>query len=159
MKGDGQFALSIRKFIGKVRTNADIATRRILTQIAIGVVERSPVDTGHFRANWRYAVGAPDLTVTDDCDPTGDATLSRMLGQIETAKCTDLHFITNSLPYAQVIEYGLYPNPPKHGSWVKGQGYVIKSVDGFSQQAPVGVVRVTMLEMQQYIDKALEAIP
>lgn len=47
--------------------------------------------------------------------------------------------VASSAPHAKVIEYGLYPNPPK-----KGTG---KTVDGFSTQAPKGYARIAIREV------------
>ena len=45
-------------------------------------------------------------------------------------------YISNNLPYIATLEYGGYPNPPKSGSG--------KTVNGFSKQAPKGMVGVTL---------------
>ena len=45
----------------------------------------------------------------------------------------DSSHVRNGLPYAVTVEYGDYPNPPKGGEG--------KTVDGFSKQAPQGMLR------------------
>lgn len=47
--------------------------------------------------------------------------------------------VVSDAPHAKVIEYGLYPNPPK-----KGTG---KTVNGFSTQAPKGYARISIQEV------------
>jgi len=53
-------------------------------------------------------------------------------------------WITSSLPYIEVLEYGGYPDPPLRGSWnPRLRRYEVKSAGGFSRQAPRGMVRIT----------------
>ena len=56
-------------------------------------------------------------------------------------KINNLHYtISTDSPYAHVLEYGLYPNPPKGG---KG-----KTENGYSKQAPQGFVRISIEEVK-----------
>lgn len=67
---------------------------------------------------------------------SGDARRSWVLSKVSTA-----HYrVENQQPYIKVLEYGLYPNPPKGG---KG-----KTVNGFSTQAPRGMVRISIEEVK-----------
>jgi hypothetical protein len=75
-------------------------------------------------------------------------------------------FLVNNLPYASVVEYGSYPNPPKRGTYVPtgktkygitGPGWVKRSEGGFSKQAPAGMVRVSLQEMKAYLDKIIRS--
>lgn len=64
------------------------------------------------------------------------------------------YYISNNLPYIGVLEYGGYPNPPKKGSWSKrDQAWVIKSENGFSKQAPEGMVGLTVAKFQSIVNK------
>lgn len=73
------------------------------------IQEKSPVDTGELRRSW---------------------TLN---------KIADGYVISTPVPYAPILEYGLYPNPSKGG---KG-----KTINGFSKQAPQGFVRISIKEV------------
>lgn len=55
-------------------------------------------------------------------------------------------FFTNPMPYANTIEYGLYPNPVQKGTWT-GNAYQKLSVNGYSKQAPSGIVRNQLIKM------------
>ncbi|HII3779098.1 TPA: HK97 gp10 family phage protein, partial [Pasteurella multocida] len=59
---------------------------------------------------------------------------------LNAAKFGDTIIIATDKPYAPVIEYGLYPKP-------RG----IKTENGFSTQAPQGMVRITVQEMQAWL--------
>lgn len=59
----GAFALSVAAFIAKTKINADEAVRGTAFELLAGVVEKSPVDTGFFRGNWRVGINEPDMSV------------------------------------------------------------------------------------------------
>lgn len=66
-------------------------------------------------------------------------------------------YICNSLPYINVLEYGGYPDPVKYGSWDKKQHkFVIKSINGYSKQAPQGMVGLTCLEFDRYVKESIK---
>lgn len=61
------------------------------------------------------------------------------------------------MPYIRKLEYGGYPDPVKKGSWdKKKKTYVIKTVGGFSRQAPKGMVGLTMSKIASTVKKAVE---
>ena len=65
-------------------------------------------------------------------------------------------YLTNSLPYAMVLEYGLYPDPPKFGSKKRGEdGVAVHVQGGYSMQAPNGMVRVTAREFSDAVRRFL----
>lgn len=109
------------------------------------IVKKTPVDTGRARSNWNVSVGSPDLSTTEDTrkkpklkdkmpDPNGDESI----------------FISNNLPYITKLEYGGYPNPPKKGSG--------KTVNGYSKQAPEGMVGVTLANNEAIFNAALRSV-
>ena len=73
------------------------------------IQEKSPVDTGELRRSWVIH------------------------------KVPDGYVISTPVPYAPMLEYGLYPNPPKGGK--------DKTVGGFSKQAPQGFARLSIKEV------------
>jgi hypothetical protein len=109
-----------------IRGTADESVRYVAEEIYSGVLRRSPVETGKFRANWTVGIGSPDYSTTSststDYDKAKNA-LRNLSGQDVV--------IGNFLPYAPVIEYGLYPPGPK-------------TINGFSRQAPMGVLEPTL---------------
>lgn len=125
------FALDLAKFAEKAGKRADVAVGEIVANIAAAVDARSPVDTGRFRANWNYGLGAPDLSVSMATDPTGAKTIGRIVAKIPTEAAGKVHFISNSLPYAQRLE------------------------NGWSKQAPAGIVSRTVVEFQKFADEAV----
>ena len=65
-------------------------------------------------------------------------------------------YLTNSLPYAAALEYGLFPDPPVRGSKKTGETeYTVHVAGGYSMQAPQGMVRITVAEFAAAVNKAI----
>ena len=67
----------------------------------------------------------------DLIDKDGSATIAAHGSVISSAKAGDVIYLVNNLPYAKRIE------------------------EGWSRQAPIGVVGLTVLEFQKIVDKAV----
>ena len=69
-------------------------------------------------------------------------------------------YITNALPYIVMLEHGLYKNPGQP-HLTKFRGRYVERVrttpEGFSIQAPKGMVRVSLVEEKQFIDKFMRS--
>jgi hypothetical protein len=99
------------KTIAKIQT-----VRRIYAfEIFSRVVKRTPVDTGAARGNWVPSTGAPLLVVTDVKDKSGNQTIRKSQEVVDRAKGDESLCLANNLHYITKLEYGGYPNPPKHG--------------------------------------------
>lgn len=112
-----------------------------------GVVLMTPVETGRARSSWNVSLGSPLGTYPPPGQQTYDqnnamtqaGSLLASLGEYQTV------WIASGLPYIKVLEYGGYPDPPQRGSYDRAaRQWVIKSVGGYSRQAPRGMVRVTV---------------
>jgi hypothetical protein len=96
-----------------------------------GLVSGKDYVGGRFRGNWMFSIGSPDNTTTEEVDPSGRKSTARIVDGAIEFKAGDTAYITNSLPYAIHLEFG------------------------HSQQAPGGMVRITVARFQQIV---LEAI-
>ena len=137
--------MQISEFIAKTKANQDLLVRAITMKIDNKLVQRSPVGDakywkskpppgytgGRFRANWQLSIGSPTAGVRDLIDKDGSATIAAHGRVISTAKAGDVIYLVNNLPYAKRIE------------------------EGWSRQAPIGVVGLTVLEFQKIVDKAV----
>lgn len=112
------------------RVNLDIQTvaRKSTLDVFTAIKLRSPVLTGRFRANWNVSFGAPNLSTTT----------STLSGRIDTEilKSASLPlggviYMSNGLPYAEKLEYG------------------------YSQKAPAGMVRITSIEFDRYVQMVI----
>lgn len=107
------FKDQMKKFNAKAEKAATLVFRGTALSLFSQIVTRTPVDTGRLRGNWQAGINSP-------ADSGGDSAIGALtLG--------DTVFITNNLPYAQVIE------------------------SGSSKQAPNGMVAVTITEFQRII--------
>jgi hypothetical protein len=126
----GAFSADLTSFLLHCDGNIDKAHRMAVVLVAQGVVMGSPVNTGRFRANWQFGKVLPQGTVST-LDTSGAATIARMAGQVTSVKAGGEVWVVNNLPYAGRLEYG------------------------YSQQAPSGMVRVTLANLaaalEQYI--------
>lgn len=134
----------IRRFRQKTKIRTDIIVRKIAFDVLLGVIKRSPVDTGRFRASWRVGVGIPDTSVESPreepsekrrLDSADAGELGAGLASLEGVEAGSIVFITNALPYAQRLE------------------------GGYSQQAPPdGIVGDTIDEVVSKLDSVLEQL-
>lgn len=142
------FALDLKKFADKTDARVNALVRKIVIDVGTSVVLKSPVGDakywkspapkgyvgGRFRANWQYGLGAMDLTTSEKIDASGAATISAIVGKVGDTPAGQVHYLTNSLPYADRLE------------------------NGWSRQAPNGMVNLTVLEFQPIVDAAAKAI-
>ena len=107
----------------------DLAVRKIALQMFSKVIIRSPVDTGRFRANWMVGVGTIPSGTIELNNMSGTATIGAAQAKALGAKAGDTITLINNLPYAQRLE------------------------DGWSNQAPGGMVGLTVQEFQSVVRK------
>ena len=97
-----------------------------------GVVLKSPTDTGRFKGNWNLSIGQADESVDlNNFDKSGGETITRADGSLQAYSAFEgfpAIWVTNNLPYAGRLE------------------------DGYSKQAPAGMVGLTVAEMEAMFD-------
>jgi hypothetical protein len=142
------FALDLKKFADKTDARVNALVRKIVIDVGTSVVLKSPVGDanywkspappgyvgGRFRGNWQYGLGAINPVTSEAIDPSGATTISSIVGKVDDTPAGQVHYITNSLPYADRLE------------------------NGWSRQAPNGMVNLTALEFQPIVDAAAKAI-
>ena len=99
----------------------------------------TPKDTGRLRNNWFPSVNSGSNETTES---TSDQVMARV--EALRFKLGDTLYLTNNLPYAEVIEFGLYPNPPKNGTG--------KTVNGYSTKSPAGMCRKNIIKWEKYFN-------
>ncbi len=155
MEKNTKFIADINKFVKKASINLDEARKQIIIELFERVIKRTPHVTGKLRGNWLTAIGSIPSAKTETLDPTGNMAIKSMKSKVNSLqKGSDLAvFMVNNQPYAYVIEHGLYPSPVK----TKGS-YVVKSANGYSKQAPAGMVRISLLELNQIVKEVVGRI-
>ena len=106
--------------------------RKATVEVFTRVLMRSPVDLGRFRGNWQLSVGSPIETEIESffggaagSGPDADefAKLNPVLSELNRDADQQV-WLTNNVPYAEVLE------------------------DGSSQQAPQGIVSISVMETE-----------
>ena len=113
------------------RVNREV--KRQLRSTCKKVIRDTPVDTGRLKNNWYASNRRIGVRSTKATDPSGQNSLSRVDKALERLKAGQRFYFFNNLPYARVVEYGMYPNPPKNPTG--------KTFNGFSKKAPEGMLR------------------
>ncbi len=114
-----------------------------------GVIKSSPVDTGRFKDNWFATVDRPsDYVFGGDSGIDSESQAAKTVKKWKVGK--QPIYLTNNLPYSNVIEYGGYStgSAGQTGSKVTSHGY--------SKQAPSGVVRASMRRIRYSILQELK---
>ena len=138
-----EWSLDIDKWCGKSKAKLDDVKRTFAFMLYSAVVKKTPVDSGRARGNWNVSVGSPDYSVSDSTTPKVQDP-----SQMPKAPGDTAIYVANNLPYIKTLEFGGYPNPPKNPSG--------KTVNGYSKQAPQGMVGITVAKAPYYLKKALD---
>lgn len=128
------FQADVKKFADKTKLSMDTVVRKVVIDLGQSLVRLSPVDTGRFRGNWMIGVGSPNAATIEAVDPTGSTSMARITTAAGGLRAGGVVYITNSLPYARRLEYG------------------------WSQQAPQGMVRLTVANYQQYLERVVRSL-
>jgi hypothetical protein len=138
------FSIPFDQLAAKVKADIRTTVQKSTQELFAAVVKRTPVDTGRARANWNASQGSADGTATESTDQQRGAAEAQRAGTFEPGGVV---YLANGLPYARTLEYGEYPNPPKHPSG--------KTVNGYSKQASQGMVRLSAAEFSQYVQRVI----
>lgn len=140
------FELAFNNIADKTVKEMDNIVRGGVFQLFSDIVYGTPVDSGRARGNWQISVDIPKDNKLDILDKSGNATVERANFALG-GSIGNYIFITNNLPYIRRLEFGLYPNPPKSG---------IKTLGGFSKQAPQGFVRINILRLNSIFKQQIK---
>lgn len=121
------WSIPIERLAERAGLKLDTVTRKVTLDLFTSVVQKSPVDTGRFKGNWNFGT-TPNLSVS--------ATINAARGLSEAQKALGIPaggvvYLSNGLPYARRLEYG------------------------YSQQAPAGMVRLSVREFRQFVARAI----
>lgn len=143
----GGFAGQIKGFKSKALGKVDAIHRKVTLDVGTSLVLKSPVGDakywkrppppgyagGRFRANWQFGEGEINFSTNENIDPAGTFLISEMNAKMTPGSPGRTFYLTNSLPYGKRLE------------------------DGWSRQAPNGMVRLTQLEFQPIVDAIARA--
>lgn len=140
-----EWSLDLTEYARKKQVEIKEVRKAYAFALYSSIVKKTPVDTGRARGNWNVSVGSPDTSTTETTQQKYNSKES-----IPTPNGDESIFISNNLDYIEKLEYGGYPNPPKGGSG--------KTVNGFSKQAPNGMVGVTLANNENIFNAAVRSV-
>lgn len=120
----GSFSISLEKFQVKTEKQMKLVCQKIAMEAWRRVIEKSPVDTGRFRANWGCQVGSPYSGTSESFDKSGAQAIGKSVMVTAGWNGKGSIYLVNNLSYSIPLEMG------------------------HSKQAPAGMVRLTVAEMQ-----------
>ena len=127
----GSFAESLAAFAEQTKEAIDDVFREVVIEIGTSVIRLSPVDTGRFKGNWQFTVGAPSNQSIDTFDKAGHETIATLVSEVSKLEAGQVAYIVNNLVYGVPLEYG------------------------YSDQAPAGMVQITLARFQQIVEEAI----
>ena len=143
------FALDLSAFAKKTSDNLEVVVSRIVLDVAKELIEMSPVGDadywiskppkgyvgGRFKASWDYGFNSPPTALYREADASGDSSLSRIEAGISVGNMAgNVHYLGNNVPYAMRLE------------------------EGWSSQAPLGMVGLTVMKFQGIVDEAAKGL-
>jgi len=148
----GEFSLQLRKLSTAIDADLSKVMRVTAFRAFRGIVKRSPVDTGAYRASHGISVTKPSgeegivKRVKGEKIPSS-VSMAKVRSFAWTVKDKAI-WMFNNLPYAAKIEDG-YSNPNNKPRMVKGKDRqsVVK--------APEGVYRIALKEISTFIKQEL----
>lgn len=127
---NAQFKREFSALMDRIGKNIEEVPRKVFLEMGGAIVEKSPVLSGRFRANWNFAINSPNFGTTETTDKRGSSATKALESGVVSYKLGDTLYFTNSLPYSRRLEY-----------------------DSWSKQAPSGMVRTTIVEFTQHFRK------
>lgn len=123
----------LRKIAKKRKQSVQQVYSSVMFDMANQIITMSPKDTGAFQANWLAALNVGDYSYDKSQTNVSavDGRLTATLASLTTN--TDFYF-TNSMPYAEQLE------------------------NGYSDQAPVGMVKVTINDFSSIVTQRVNQV-
>ncbi len=141
-----EWSLDLGKYANGSKAKIKEVRKAYAFALYSSIVRKTPVDTGRARGNWNISTPNPDLSTSE----SSTKQKYTQKEQLPEPNGDDPIYISNNLPYIAKLEYGGFPNPPK-----KGTG---KTVNGFSKQAPEGMVGVTLANNENIYNAAVRSV-
>lgn len=130
----GSFSASLDQWVQQTKDDLEELFQAVTIAIGTSVIKISPVDTGRFRGEWQFTIDAPASAKNGRIDPEGVQAIAEVVDGALMLQVGQTAWITNLLPYAIPLEYG------------------------HSDQAPNGMVRLTMARVQEIVRQEVERI-
>ena len=148
VSGD-KFGALIREWADKKKLDIEKVARGFCINLSTEIIMRTPVGDpllwkskapagytgGRARNNWFATVAMPSEKMNKSADKTGQASVKRVNAGANKLKAGQTFYLTNNLPYIRRLEY-----------------------EGWSNQAPAGMLRTSLADAEQALITAINAI-
>jgi len=128
---EGSFSAQLQQFADQTKDDMDYIFRGVMIEMGRSVINLTPVDTGLARGNWQFSVDNPTTASVLEKDKGGMETLSKLINSVRNLTFGQTAYLVNNLRYAIPLEYG------------------------HSQQAPTGMVRITLARFNEIVAEAV----
>lgn len=119
------FTAELDQIAQRIKADNERLFRAVGIELFNRVISKTPVDTGRLRGNWQASTGRPASgTLENTSENMARDGANRTAAKLEL---NDTAYLTNNLPYAVTIE------------------------EGSSTQAPEGMVKTSLGEMEQVV--------
>lgn len=151
MPGEGaRFASEVRAWVERAKAKPERVIGQFLVNLSTELLIRTPVGDpslwkrktpppgyigGALRANWNFSVGLIDETNGKPPNSSVPEGINRLRKAIAPGIADKDVYIVNAQPYARRIEY-----------------------EGHSSQAPQGMVRLTAVQAQEFMNQAIQQV-
>lgn len=125
------FAADLNRICKRAGDKAELVVRKTAIELQNSMIERSPVDTGRFRSNWQCGIGVRNAVISDAPGSDSKGRTAEVLAGWAPGQTI---WLTNSLPYSLRLE------------------------NGWSQQAPGGMVRLTVQAYEAYLKQVIGSL-
>lgn len=140
----GNFLETIEQWVDDTKQTIDNILQDVVFMVGESVVTLSPVDTGRFRGNWQLSIDSTASSSLVRYDQDGHTTLAEIKSTAKTFTAGQVAYIQNHVLYGNDLEWGLYNGPTQK-----------VTEEGFSTQAPAGMVRVTEAQFLEIVAAAV----
>lgn len=130
--------------------NANRALRATVVKNWGDVILSTPVDEGRARGNWFVTPDAPSSSVSNRKSKTKGPAF--VLTKTNNEMFGKKWFLTNNLPYIITLEFGGF------GTKSANEGGSKVTSQGFSKQAPAGMVRINTVKFPSQLAKVFKAL-
>lgn len=143
VQNQNAFNADLDAFARKLGLTKQTVYQRTSLELWNRITQRTPVDTGRARSSWNLAIGSPNPSIPPEMGPgtgknkkSGTAPMSPSAAFPDISKIdgSTVIYITSNLPYIEALE------------------------NGHSKQAPVGMVMISVAEVQARIELIMEGM-
>lgn len=144
------FSSELANFAAKTIRRNNAIVRKIVLDMGTQLVLRTPVGNpriwqnpngapsgyagGAARANWQYSNGQIADSVLNLIDANGSLTIKKIEAGLKSSPASSVHWISNNLPYIKRLE------------------------EGYSTQAPQGMLRLTVIDFKDTVESAAKQL-